>query len=524
MRYHSGTLIETLMRTPTLARHGIALLSLTTLVAPAALAQQASERPAARPLGAAIATSDPLGALSAVRQLPGGRLLVNDPARRRVLMLDSMMKLIKVVADTTPATQNAYGVRGGGILPWRGDSTLFLDPASLSMLVLDPDGEIKRVMAAPRPDDVFSLVGGALGYPGFDAKGRLVYRATGLNFNRRGAGGGGGGGGGGAGFQPPAFPDTTPLVRFDLASRKLDTVAYIKVAAPRIAFLESEGRRQLSVTVNPMPEVDDWAILPDGNIAILRKDYHVDYIDADGRRTSGPKIAFDWQRLTDSAKSAVVDSVKALMERGGPGAGLQGLLGGGDGGGMGAGAFGGGFGGFGGGGFGGGGGGFGGARGNRGGGGGGADGPPPPRRDAATGGAAAPSGGAGGAAAGGAPAAGAPAAGAGAGGAGAPGRQGGGRGFGPQVNLVPPNELPDYRPAFANGSVRADAEGKLWVRIIPTKPTTGPEYDVIDRSGKLVDRVTLPRGTTIAGFGTGGIVYLGVRDAAGVHVVRAREK
>jgi hypothetical protein len=90
---------------------------------------------------------------------------------------------------------------------------------------------------------------------------------------------------------------------------------------------------------------------------------------------------------------------------------------------------------------------------------------------------------------------------------------------------VSANELPDYRPAFANGSVRADAEGKLWVRTIPAKPSTGgPEYDVIDRSGKLVDRVTLPRGTTIAGFGTGGIVYLGVRDAAGVHVVRARER
>jgi hypothetical protein len=39
-----------------------------------------------------------------------------------------------------------------------------------------------------------------------------------------------------------------------------------------------------------------------------------------------------------------------------------------------------------------------------------------------------------------------------------------------------------------------------------------------------VDRVVLPVGTTIAGFGPDGVVYLGVRDAAGVHVVRAREK
>jgi hypothetical protein len=90
--------------------------------------------------------------------------------------------------------------------------------------------------------------------------------------------------------------------------------------------------------------------------------------------------------------------------------------------------------------------------------------------------------------------------------------------------FVSPSELPDYRPAFSNGSVRADADGKLWVRIMSPKPASGPEYDVIDRTGKLVDRVVLPAGTTIVGFGAGGIVYLGVRDASGVHVVRAREK
>ena len=82
--------------------------------------------------------------------------------------------------------------------------------------------------------------------------------------------------------------------------------------------------------------------------------------------------------------------------------------------------------------------------------------------------------------------------------------------------FVSPSELPDYRPAFSNGSVRADAEGKLWVRIMSPKPASGPEYDVIDRTGKLVDRVVLPAGTTIVGFGAGGVVYLGVRDAAGV--------
>ena len=44
--------------------------------------------------------------------------------------------------------------------------------------------------------------------------------------------------------------------------------------------------------------------------------------------------------------------------------------------------------------------------------------------------------------------------------------------------------------------------------------------DVIDRSGKLVDRVQVPAGTTIAGFGAGGIVYLGSRDTSGLHIQR----
>ena len=94
----------------------------------------------------------------------------------------------------------------------------------------------------------------------------------------------------------------------------------------------------------------------------------------------------------------------------------------------------------------------------------------------------------------------------------------------PPMAFVSPSELPDYRPAFANGSVRADAEGKLWVRIMSPKPASAARVRRDRPDGKLVDRVVLPAGTTIAGFGAGGVVYLGVRDASGVHVVRAREK
>jgi hypothetical protein len=409
-----------------------------------------------------------LGAVAAVQALPGGRLLVNDPLKRRVVLLDSSLKQIAVVADTTPATKNAYGARNGGLIPFRGDSALFVDPNSLSMLVIDPAGKIARIMAAPRANDVFFLLGGPMGNPGFDAKGRLVYRSMGFGDRRPAPSAPG------QPFTPPALPDSVPIVRYDLTARKLDTAAFVKVYAPKFNVVQTEnGGMRMSTFINPIPEVDDWAVLPDGTIAIVRKDYHVDFVNADGTRTSSPKIPFDWQRLTDSAKVAIIDSSKAALERmraGGPGAGPGGApmiiaqVG---------------------------------------------PGGPPPGAGAAGGmvmireraGEGAPPARAASPAAGEQRAA-------------AP----------PAMSFVSPSELPDYRPAFSNGSVRADAEGKLWVRIMSPKPATGPEYDVIDRTGKLVDRVVLPAGTTIAGFGAGGIVYLGVRDTSGVHVVRAREK
>jgi hypothetical protein len=465
--FHHGTpTTASTMHSSSLDRRSVVAALLGAALAAPAGAQQ-SARPPLRPLGTALATSAPMGAVAAVQPLPDGRLLVNDPLRRQVVLLDSSLKQLAVVADTTPATKNAYGARNGGLLPFRGDSALFVDPNSLSMLVIDPAGKISRIMAAPRANDVFFLLGGPMGNPGFDAKGRLVYRSSGLGERRTAQAPG-------QPFTPPVLPDSVPIVRYDLTARKLDTAAFVKVYAPKFNATPTEnGGMRMSTYVNPIPEVDDWAVLPDGTIAILRKDYHVDYVDADGKRTSGPKIPFDWQRLTDSAKTAIIDSSKAAFERmraggpaGGPGGGPMIIAQVGPGGPPPGGA-------------------------PPGGGQvmiirqGGPDGPAPPSRSTAPSGAAAGP---------------------------------------PPLLFVSPSELPDYRPAFANGSVRADAEGKLWVRIMSPKPASGPEYDVIDRTGKLVDRVVLPAGTTIAGFGAAGTVYLGVRDSSGVHIVRAKER
>ena len=448
---------------------------LALLCAAAPLAAQAPARSAAppvRPLPAPTSTStDSLGSVAAVRQLPNGSVLVNDQVRRRVVLMDSTLKVIGVVADSTSSTANAYGVRPGGLLAYHGDSTLFIDPASLSMLVIDGAGKVVRVMAAPRPTDVQFLVGGPFGNPGFDSQGRLIYRSFPRpNFTRDANGN----------PSSPEFPDSAALVRFDLGTRKLDTATFFRIPKQNVTITRTEnGGMNISTTINPLPVTDDWAVLSDGTIALVRgREYRVEFIGADGARTVADKIPFEWQRLSDEDKAAFIDSTRAVMERrraefaaGGGAAGAAGAGGnvtfgaGGDGGGrqqvitmrM--------------------------------------EGPgggTPPRRGGADS---------------------------------AQGRRTNANGNNqlPTLNFVSPSELPDYKPAFGVGSVRSDMDDRLWVRTIPTKPTTGGAvYDVIDRNGKLVDRVQVPADATIAGFGKGGVVYVGIRDGKELRLQRVK--
>ncbi len=179
------------------------LLSLTAMaLAAAPLAAQDSAVVAnkvipVRQLGPVEAkTAEAIGNVNSLRALPNGAVFVNDGQRRQILMYDANLKLSKVVADTIEASI-PYGQRNAGLIPYLGDSTLIVDPASLALLVLDSRGEMVRVMAPPRTQDINFLASANLGTHAFDSNGRLIYR-----LNQQGGGMGGmnfGGGGGGFG-------------------------------------------------------------------------------------------------------------------------------------------------------------------------------------------------------------------------------------------------------------------------------------------------------------------------------------
>jgi hypothetical protein len=426
---------------------------LLVLCLPPSLAAQ--QQPPVRQLGPVVAKSTlPLTAVLNARALPGGRVLVHDAGGRKLVLLDSTLTNVTVVADTTAATGTAYSGRIAGLIAYRGDSTLFIDPQSMSMMVIDPNGKIARVMSVPRAEDAAALVGPLGGAAAFDGK-RLVYRSP-FRFQMLGKPANGG---------PPAMPsppESSAVVRVDLATRQLDTAGFIRTPKVNLQVTQDDkGNVRVTSEINPLPVVDEFAVLSDGAVAFVRgRDYHIDFLNPDGTRSSATKIPFDWQRLTDEDKVAFIDSVRAARAK---------LV---------------------------------------------------SQSVNATAGTGAPAGGA--TAASGSDGQRRMVVQFGPGGDGAGPAA---RGPQQELAFVAPSELPDYKPPFFAGAVKSDLNDNLWVRTIPTRQIPGgPVYDVINRKGELIDRVQVPLNTTILAFGPGGDVYLLARDGTTLTVERARTK
>lgn len=440
-----------------------AVVTLAALAASAASASAQKPIPVLQLDAVEAVSTETIGFINGVRELSDGRVVVNDAGRRRLLMFDKALLSMTVIADTTPGRKVQYGSRSSGIVRYAGDSTLLVDVTGRGFLVLDASGNVARVMSAPRPNDVATMPNASMGIPTFDASGRFVYRGFLFpSFKAPVAG---------KAYTPPVIPDSAPLLRADFDTRVADTIAWLRVPTIKVntIFLPNGGVT-LTPVFSPISTIDDWAALPDGSVAILRgSDYHIDWISADGTRSSSPKMPFDWKRLSDEDKAAVIDSTKKALEK---------------------------------------------------------QAQAPPTPNAGTGPGGPGTGGHGGA----------PAIPAGhsmtimpvGSDDGAPPPQSANKGPSlPQIaDIVSPNDLPDYYPPILqSGEMRADFEGNVW--ILPSTTTQvgrGLLYDVVNQKGELVERVRLPDGRALEGFGSNGVVYLTSHGPTGVRLERARIK
>ncbi|MBC8089455.1 MAG: hypothetical protein H7Z40_19495 [Phycisphaerae bacterium] len=241
------------------------------------------------------------GSILGVRELPGGDVIVNDGRRRQLLMLNSQLATQRVLLDSVPVDGKGYGPRAAPIIAFSTDSTFFVDGASGTLLVLSPTGAVVRVASAPQPRDLRSLTSAL---SGTDAKGNLLYLGSGpMKSDPRAPG--------------DLFPaDSNPVVRANFESRTVDTLGRVRSRVTSRTESKKVGDTYVSTNFsNPLPVFDEWAPLSDGTIAIVRgHDYHVDLIKPDGTHQVGPKLAFDWKRLSEGDKQALLDSARAVRE------------------------------------------------------------------------------------------------------------------------------------------------------------------------------------------------------------------
>jgi len=386
-----------------------------------------------RTLGPILATStENVGPAVTVRGTSDGHVIVGAGARQRVYAFDSTLLHFTMVADSGSGT-GIIPIRTTGLIPYLGDSTLLPDFGSNALLVLDGTGKQIRSMAPPHAQDLTFLgIPAGFGRPGFDPKGRLIYRTM-LRPNIQMKGSADGGDMKMA--QTPINADSSPIVRGDFDTRTVDTLGWMKTPQQGKMAMDMKPNPAggqptvtMHMTVNPFMMSDEWAMLSDGTVAIVRvHDYHIDWIDTNGKMTSSPKLPIDWRRYTDSEKVHRVDSMRKVMDEQIKGA---------------------------------------------------------TAKMSAMGGQA------------------------------------------PQLkfdlNIVPDSEFPQFWPPVEPGSVLADLEDHLWV--LPTTSTNaanGFTYDVINREGKIFERVQLPKGRVLAGFGPHDVVYMTHTDGKVTYLERA---
>lgn len=231
---------------------------------------------------------DPFTVISGLRELSDGRVIVADGQERKLLLLDF------ATGSARPIAREGAGP-GEFAVPrrlWalRGDTSLLHDPGNGRYLVLMPNAE---------PGPTISLsdaqVTGVSSIGGVDALGRFYLQLRSPRASARSGGNTG---------------DET-LVRLDRATGRVDTLASLQLPEGREQGSQSLGGGMLRLLDNrPLAAEDVAAIGADGRVAIVRAaDYHVEWVDAGRRRTSGPPVPHDPIRVTDAEKRAALDAM-----------------------------------------------------------------------------------------------------------------------------------------------------------------------------------------------------------------------
>jgi len=245
--------------------------------------------------------------VATVRPLKNGNVLVHDLNGGRIVLLDSALDSLAVVGSGTLGTNDAYSSPFGALIAWLADSSVFVDPESASMFLFDEHGRPGRIATLPPRLPSKCLARGASGHAVLDIQHRILCRMPpAAQFGQRQ---------GKLALPVPIVADSAPLVRYEPTTRRIDTITYLRVPSTPMTIVQDETCAWVIVPmINPLPIADDWTMLADGAIAIVRAaDRRVEWINTDGSRSQSNTIPFALRRLSSDEKVAFVDSARQAL-------------------------------------------------------------------------------------------------------------------------------------------------------------------------------------------------------------------
>lgn len=249
---------------------------------------------AVRPLPRADALFDePFTSVAGIRELRDGRVLTVDRRDKLVQIVDFKAKAVKQVGREGSGPKE-YSLPMG-ILGLPGDSSLVFDPLNSRSLFILPNGEPGDFLTAssqPRGPGGGMMIAGTP--PRFaDSRGRTYTAGNAFAMGPNG----------------PTAAESLAILRLDRRSQKTDTVAWIRAPKNNVQTSGSSGQMSFRVgTAAPFTPRDDWFVLPDGRVGIVRSpEYRVEWADG---RTPAASIPYDRIKVAEAHKQQWRDSRK----------------------------------------------------------------------------------------------------------------------------------------------------------------------------------------------------------------------
>jgi hypothetical protein len=237
--------------------------------------------------------------VTGVRELPDGRAIMVDQADQSVYLV-----------DFTKRSSEKIGRQGDGPAEYRfplspqrgrGDTTWIFDPTLRRMMVVI-DGKISTTVPMPAG----APPGGLTEPHNTDREGRAYFEGSSFDPERG------------------SFLDSVAIVRWHPREAKTETVTRI-FNGGRVRFTSDVGPVSQTRSSTPFPHVDAWAVLPGGEVAIVRQSpFRIDVVGSDGTAKAGAPIAFTPIVVTQEEKDSIRartsnDRVSAVGRGGGAG-------------------------------------------------------------------------------------------------------------------------------------------------------------------------------------------------------------